>query len=166
MNLRHAITRTLTRRPSTTIVVVVQVPTSSAPILSVIRRCYVTSSCDMKHDVKVCPRRVSKRWHSDTTKSTTNSGSSGIASSTNNTTSTTSRSSSRWSPPVNPKEDEEEKDRQRIQSERENDAVVATQVGALANVGLAGTKGVIGYGVNSTALMADAGNKMMEMWYW
>ena len=31
---------------------------------------------------------------------------------------------------------------------KENDAVVATQVGALANVGLAGTKGIIGYGVN------------------
>lgn len=163
MNLRHAITRTttLTRRPSTTIVVVIQTPATPTPTLSVIRRCYVTSGGDSKHDVKVDPRRVSKRWHSDTTKSssTASSGSSGITSSANST-SNTSRSSSRWSAPINTKEDDEEKERQRIQSERENDAVVATQVGALANVGLAGTKGVIGYGVNSTALMADAGNWM------
>ena len=37
---------------------------------------------------------------------------------------------------------------ERDRAEKENDAVVATQVGALANVGLAGTKGIIGYGVN------------------
>jgi divalent metal cation (Fe/Co/Zn/Cd) transporter len=61
---------------------------------------------------------------------------------------------------VNSQDAEEEKERQRLQNERENAAVVATQVGALANVGLAGTKGIIGYGVNSTALMADAGTKL------
>ena len=60
---------------------------------------------------------------------------------------------------MNSQDAEEEKERQRLQNERENAAVVATQVGALANVGLAGTKGIIGYGVNSTALMADAGTK-------
>jgi len=52
---------------------------------------------------------------------------------------------------------------ERDRAEKENDAVVATQVGALANVGLAGTKGIIGYGVNSTALMADAANSLGDL---
>ena len=47
--------------------------------------------------------------------------------------------------------------------ERENEAVMATQVGALANVALAGGKGLIGYGVHSTALMADAANSLGDL---
>ena len=106
----------------------------------------------MKHAIKGDPR-ISTRWHSDSTKPSTST----TTSTTTSTSPPSSSSSSRWNAPVSPTEVEEEKERQRLQSERENAAVVATQVGALANVGLAGTKGVIGYGVNSTALMADAG---------
>ena len=44
-----------------------------------------------------------------------------------------------------------------------HDALVATGVGALVNVGLAGSKGVIGYTVGSTALMADCFNSFGDL---
>ena len=44
-----------------------------------------------------------------------------------------------------------------------HEALVATGVGAAVNLGLAGSKGVIGYTVGSTALMADCFNSMGDL---
>lgn len=49
------------------------------------------------------------------------------------------------------------------QKSKQNNAVFATQLGALANFGLASGKGVVGFSIGSTALIADAANGLGDL---